>query len=257
MTTGRASKGRTRAARVTRALLLGFAALIVLSVIGFVAWANTGVMTAEAEALAAVKNDPSVTVTDHANAIVMAPTDHSAQVGLVFVPGAKVAPEAYLYKFSAAVKENGLTVVITKPPFNLALFDLRPLSAFTDNAPEVTAWYVGGHSLGGVRACQYAEQPDVEGLLLLGSYCANDLSQSNLRVVSIGGSEDGLSTPEKIAGAAGKLPADAKFVEIAGGNHAQFGNYGTQPGDGLATVSDEQVRSEITSQVASLLQAPE
>lgn len=257
MSAGCDANGRTRGARVTRALLLGLAALILLGAIGFVAWANTGVMSAEAEALAAVESDPRVTVTDHANAIVMSPAHHPSRVGLVFVPGAKVAAEAYLYNFSAAVKENGLTLVITKPPFNLALFDLRALSSFTDDAPDVTTWYVGGHSLGGFRACQYAEQPDVHGLLLLGSYCANDLAQRSLRVVSIGGSEDSLSTPQKIAAAAGKLPADTEFVEIPGSNHAQFGNYGAQAGDGRATVSDEQVRSVMTRQVAALLQAPD
>ncbi|WP_144831664.1 alpha/beta hydrolase [Kocuria rhizophila] len=37
-------------------------------------------------------------------------------------------------------------------------------------APQVNDWFVGGHSMGGVRACRLA--PESEGLLLLGSYCA-------------------------------------------------------------------------------------
>lgn len=250
MSADRAKGGRHR---VRRAVLLSVAALIVLGAIGFVAWANTGVMPAEAETLAAVEADAGVSITGYANAIVMTPTGVRAQVGLVFVPGAKVAPEAYLYKFSAAVKEYALTVVITKPTLNLALFDLRPLSTFTSHAPDVATWVVGGHSLGGVRACRYAEQPDVRGLLLLGSYCANDLSQIGARVISVGGSEDGLSTPDKIAAAANKLPADAKFIEISGANHAQFGNYGPQAGDGQSDVSDTEARSVITSMVGSLL----
>ncbi|MBQ3486823.1 MAG: hypothetical protein IJA71_00920, partial [Clostridia bacterium] len=33
------------------------------------------------------------------------------------------------------------------------------------------------------------------------------------------------------------LPASAAAEELPGGNHAQFGDYGPQKGDGVATVS--------------------
>jgi hypothetical protein len=33
------------------------------------------------------------------------------------------------------------------------------------------------------------------------------------------------------------LPPDTVWVVIEGGNHAQFGNYGFQPGDNVATIS--------------------
>ncbi len=249
----RSERGRSSAKRVTRTVLLSIAALIVIVVVGFVAWAQTGVMPADSQPLAEVMANPGVTVTENGAAIVMAPTGQASGVGLVFIPGAKVAPAAYLYKLSAAVNNGGLTVVITKPILNLAFFDLRPLSRFTDEAPGVTTWFVGGHSLGGVRACQYAQQPQVRGLILFGSYCANDLSELDLTVLSISGSEDGLSTPQKIRKAAHLLPANATFVEIDGANHAAFGNYGEQAGDGRATVSDEHVRVAITSEVLSVV----
>ena len=244
---------RSRAARITRTVLLGLASLIVVTIIGFVAWSKTGIMPAESQPLAAVMTNPRLTITENAAAIVMTPRGRASGVGLVFIPGAKVAPAAYLYKLSATVEEGGLTVVITKPTLNLAFFDLRPLSKFTTEAPDVTTWFVGGHSLGGVRACQYATQPQVRGLILFGSYCPNDLSQLDLRVLSISGSEDGLSTPQKVSKAARQLPADAAMVEIAGANHASFGNYGEQPGDGRASVSDEHVKDSITTQVLDVV----
>ncbi len=129
-----------------------------------------------------------------------------------------------------------MTVVITRPLLNLAFFDPRPLSTFTDLAPDVSTWAVGGHSLGGVRACQLAG--DADALVLFASYCcANDLSASGLPVLSLSGSEDGLSTPQKIADAKGELPATATFVEIPGASHASFGSYGPQPGDGTPTTT--------------------
>lgn len=246
-------KRTSRARRIVRAVLLGFAALLIVAIGGFLIWANTGVMQAEAGALSAVRADSALSIRDSDNAVVMSPAGEPSGIGLVFIPGAKVEPNAYLNKLSEVVAQDGLTVVITKPILNLAFFDQRPLSAFTDQAPGISTWFVGGHSLGGVRACQYAEQPDVAGLILLGSYCANDLSATPIEVLSISGSSDGLSTPEKIKQAKPLLPAETRFVEIDGGNHARFGDYGLQPGDGTAMVSNADVRSIITEEIEALL----
>ncbi|MBW9094563.1 alpha/beta hydrolase [Microbacterium jejuense] len=241
----------TRTPRSRRRILwwvLGsIGALIVLAVVGVVIWSQVGVMAAEPEPLAEVRANPAIEVTDTDAGIVLAPTGESADVGLVYIPGAKVDPWAYAYKLSGLVADDGVTVVITKPWLNLAFFDLRPLSTFTDLAPDVDTWLVGGHSLGGVRACQLAV--DADGLALFASYCANDLSDSGLPVISVSGSEDGLSTPEKIADARDVLPADAALHEIAGASHSSFGDYGPQPGDGTPTIDDDDMRDQLTELV--------
>ena len=74
-----------------------------------------------------------------------------------------------------------------------------------------------------------------------------------LSVLSISGSEDGLSTPEKIRDAAPLLPADAEFVEVPGATHASFGDYGPQAGDGTPSIEDADMTAEITASVAGLL----
>ena len=74
-----------------------------------------------------------------------------------------------------------------------------------------------------------------------------------LPVLSISGSEDGLSTPEKIRDAAPLLPADAEFVEVPGAAHALFGDYGPQAGDGTPSIEDADMTAEITASVAGLL----
>ena len=71
--------------------------------------------------------------------------------------------------------------------------------------------------------------------------------------LSISASEDGLSTPEKIDSAAHLLPADTIFVEIEGGNHASFGAYGPQAGDGKATIPDDDIRAQITEALSPFL----
>lgn len=244
---------RPRRRRVWRWVFGILGGLVVAAVAGVLVWSQVGVMSAEAEPLAAVRADERIAISDDAAGIVLAPASGASGEGLVFIPGAKVDPWAYAAILSGLVTEDDLTVVITKPWLNLAFFDPRSLSTVTDLAPGVGSWLVGGHSLGGVRACQLA--PDAAGLVLFGSYCANDLSQSGLPVVSISGSEDGLSTPQKIADARPNLPADAVMVEIPGAAHASFGAYGPQAGDGTPTATAAEVEAVVVQQVADLARA--
>lgn len=233
-------------ARRVRALGIWILAVVVLIVVVGAVWTHQ-VMAGDRDAALEVWRDDAITITDTETAVVLEPRDAEATRGLVFVPGAKVDPYAYLYKLSGIV-EDGVTVVITKPTLNLALADLRPLEAFTDAAPNIDRWFVGGHSLGGVKACQYATDPDVAGLVLFGSYCAVDLSASGIPVLSFVAENDGLSTPDTVADAAGSLPDDAITVDIPGANHADFGDYGVQPGDGESTADDSEVRQLIADE---------
>ncbi|WP_246159822.1 alpha/beta hydrolase [Microbacterium rhizomatis] len=238
---------RRRGVRILWWTLGSIVVVLIAAVVGVLVWSQLGVMAAEPDPLASVRADPAITITDHPEGIVLAPAEGESTVGLVYIPGAKVDPWAYAAKMSGVVADDDITVVITKPWLNLAFFDLRPLSTFTSLAPGIDTWIVGGHSLGGVKACQLA--PDADALVLFASYCANDLSRSGLPVLSIAGSEDGLSTPEKIADARHLLPADAQLIEIPGAGHASFGNYGPQPGDGDPTISDAEMTDVLTALV--------
>lgn len=244
-----ATRPRRRGLRVLWWILGSLAAVILLGVVAILVWSQVGVMAAEEGPVAAVRANSAIAVTDTDGGIVLAPADGSADVGLVYVPGAKVEPWAYADKLSGLVAEDGITVVITKPWLNLAFFDLRPLGAFTELAPDVDTWLVGGHSLGGVRACQLAT--DADGLALFASYCATDLAASGLPVISVAGSEDGLSTPGEIADARHLLPEDAEMHEIEGASHSSFGDYGPQAGDGTPTISDDDMRRQLTELVGA------
>lgn len=234
--------------------MVGIGAVLALLVGGILIYSQVGVMDAEPDPLARVRADPAISLRDDGAGIVMTPTAGATGEGLVFVPGAKVDPWGYAATLADAVADDGLTVVITRPWLNLAFFDPRPLSTFTDLAPDVSTWAVGGHSLGGVRACQLAT--DAGALVLFASYCANDLSTSGVPVLSLSGSEDGLSTPDKIADAAPLLPDDTVFVEIPGASHASFGAYGAQAGDGTPTIAADEVPRLIAAELAAFLVAP-
>ena len=256
-TPGIPAERRRRGLQIVWWVLGGLGALIVLGVVGIVIWSQVGVYQAEAAPLAEVRENAAIEIADSSAGIVLSPADGGSEVGLVFIPGAKVDPWAYADKLSSTV-EAGVTVVITRPWLNLAFFDLRPLSAFTELAPDVETWIVGGHSLGGVRACQLSA--DADALALFASYCAADISASGLPVLSIAGSEDGLSTPEKVADARPLLPGDAEMEELAGASHSSFGDYGPQDGDGTPSISDDDMRAalgELVSEFAVRLEAAE
>ena len=91
-------------------------------------------------------------------------------------------------------------------------------------------WWVGGHPLGGSMAAQYAVDHagdgTLDGLVLLGSYSASDLSSTNLGAISLYGSNDQVLNRAKLEDNADLLPKGAETVEIEGGNHAGFGAYG-------------------------------
>jgi len=242
---------RLRTRRIVRVGLLSVAGILVAAVVGILVWSQVGVMDAEAEPLAAVRADARIAMSEADGSLVLEPAAGPGGVGLVFVPGAKVQAEAYAAILADVVADDDVTVVITRPWLNLAFFDPRPLSSFTDLVPGVETWLVGGHSLGGVRACQLAT--DADGLVLFGSYCATDLSASGLPVLSLSGSDDGLTTPQKVDDNRQLLPADTTFVEVAGASHASFGDYGPQAGDGTPSISPADMRAEVTAALSALV----
>ena len=105
-------------------------------------------------------------------------------------------------------------------------------------------------------ACEYvAAHPEVfDGLVLLASYPAEstDLSATDVQTVLIYGTEDGVSG-DVFEDSVARLPADTVLVEISGGNHAQFGDYGPQKGDGTPSVSPEQQQRQTAESILSLL----
>ena len=92
-----------------------------------------------------------------------------------------------------------------------------------------------------MAASYLADNTDkLDGLILLGSYSTADISESDVSVLSIYGSEDGVMNREKYDKNKEKLPSDFKEVIIEGGCHAYFGMYGEQDGDGKTVITPEE-----------------
>ena len=173
--------------------------------------------------------------------------------GLIFYPGAKVQPEAYA-PLLKRLAERGILCVLVKPLFNLAIIDMDAANGIEGRYPEIDRWIIAGHSMGGVAACDYAERHESEfdAVALLASYPAVDLSGFEGDVVSLYGTEDGVLNRDRLAEARSSLPATAREVVIDGGNHACFGNYGDQAGDGVARISRESQQVEAADAIAQV-----
>ncbi len=187
--------------------------------------------------IAAVEANPDVTVTTEGETYVLEPAGGDSTAGLVFYPGGRVHPDAYLASLAPLAADANVTVVVPKLPLNLAVLDGDAAARYVtrpdpDVDPDVDTWYVGGHSLGGVMACRYARaNPDrVDGVVLFASYCDRDTSETGLAALSVTGSADTVLNHEASRGALANLPADATTRTLPL-NHSQFGGYRGQPGD--------------------------
>ncbi|MCF2595275.1 alpha/beta hydrolase [Pseudoflavonifractor phocaeensis] len=184
----------------------------------------------------------SVQVEQDGDVIWFVPEDPTA--GLIFYPGGKVEHTAYA-PLMRACAEQGILCALVRMPGNLAVLDTNAADGLQEEYPEVTTWYIAGHSLGGAMAANYAaaHSENFAGLILLAAYSTKDLTQTTLRVLSVYGSEDGVMNRESYEKNRANLPADTTEVVLDGGCHAQFGSYGPQDGDGVPTISgEEQIR---------------
>ena len=221
-------------------IIIGVLLAVVIVLVGFVVWAETP-PSPMPEAYDALKSDSSVTVSV-GNWLVFSPVSSNVSTGFIIYPGGRVDFRSYA-PAAHAIATEGYFVVIPLMPLNLAVFGVGTANDVIGRYPNISSWAIGGHSLGGTMAAQFAfENPSkIKGLVLWAAYPASgtDLSKSNLLVTTIHGSNDGLVSTAQIDDSLKLLPPSTLRVEIAGGNHAQFGCYGDQAGDNAATITRE------------------
>jgi pimeloyl-ACP methyl ester carboxylesterase len=236
-----------------RAIALTVSGLVLIASVAAVLWAVVpyGPMN---EAEGALLSDSVVRV-DRTPFLTFTPRSNTLEVGLIVYPGARVAPAAYA-PAARAIAEEGFLVVVVQMPLNLAVLAPDRANQIIELHPEIKRWAIGGHSLGGAMAARFAlNSGAADGLVLWAAYPAqsDDLSQLVISVTSIYASQDGLATPAEVLASAARLPASARLVRINGGNHAQFGWYGPQPGDQPASISRAEQEHAVVQATIGLL----
>ncbi|MCX6495667.1 MAG: alpha/beta hydrolase [Actinobacteria bacterium] len=249
---------------------IGRSLLVVLSIgwLAIVGWLMPAGATDTA--LQALASDSSVTVVDSPTQVALIPSADIGATGFLFQPGAKVDARAYVSALRPLALA-GHVVVIAKQPLGIAFLATNAIDSARSEFPDVSKWVVGGHSLGGTVAAlqaagasgEQAQSSDsgsapvapIVGLVLFASYPAADMSDSNVPVLSLSGEKDGLSTPDAIAASKPSLPSSTTFIEVPGANHASFGDYGIQFGDGVATASLANAHAAITKATLDFVNA--
>ena len=155
---------------------------------------------------------------------------------IIFYPGAKVEYTSYL-PLLIDLSSKGIDCYLVEMPFNLAFFNIDGADTIIKNS-NYTHYFMAGHSLGGAMASNYVNKTDnnITGLIYLSSHSSVDI---NVPVLSIRGTNDGIINLESYKEAQSRMKDNFTEVIIDGGNHAQFGYYGNQDGDGKATISAE------------------
>ncbi len=233
---------KKRGGKVALIVATGLALAIGAAVI----WYASDYSHADATAIGALSGS---TVTDGAYAC----GDPEADTALILYPGGKVEFTAYAPLAKRIADEAGILVIVPKMPLHLAVFDMDAARDIMPQYPNVTAWYVGGHSLGGAMAASFAaSEPDaVAGVVLLAAYSTEPLTMPAL---SVYGSLDSVLDGDKYVEYRSNLPETTTESVLSGGNHAQFGSYGAQTGDTAAAIAPERQQELTALAVAAWLQ---
>jgi alpha-beta hydrolase superfamily lysophospholipase len=164
------------------------------------------------------------------------------RASIVFYQGGLVTTEAYAV-LGQMLTERGLRVFMPRMPFNLAILNVNAFDRIYKAYDQGEPWFLGGHSLGGASAAFYVDRsPEhINGLFFLGAYPADtiDLKDLDVPVLSINASNDRVVDREKYNSTKALLPPETVYLTIEGGNHANYGFYGQQKGDGVGNLERE------------------
>lgn len=225
-------------------LIAGGMVLLLLAIlVGAFFWYVSDYYRAEDVALQVLAQDSGITVQD--NLTILSPSSPT-DTAIIFYPSVKVEAEAYLPLLDQ-IRQIGVTCILVDMPFHMAIFDADAADQVMTQFPEFQHWYIAGHSMGGAMASKFAsDHPDqVDGLILMGAYIYGNYPDE--KTLTIYGSlnqsvEDHIDYTENI-------------VEIEGGNHAQFGNYGPQKGDLPASISAQEQQAQTVAAIEEFLRS--
>ena len=232
--------------KVLRWLLAAFAVVILVTLFWGIRWA-TYARPPLPEAAAALESDDQVTVT-HDPWLTFSPTGNPPKTGFIFYPGGRVDPKGYA-SLMREIASEGYLVVVPEMPINMAVFNPDIADEIFAYYPEIQNWVIGGHSVGGTMAAQYAgDHPEIiDGLVIWASYPAGsaDISNLDMPVASIYGSRDPGVNDASVDKRKPLLPEDTLYIRIEGGDHHQFGSYEVNPDERHATISRDSQHGQI------------
>lgn len=162
--------------------------------------------------------------------------------GVIVYPGL-LADAAGYSPWARKLAERGYPVYLVKMPLNFSpLAPDRAMRILSDRPDK--AFVIGGHSLGGAVAAQFAarHRQDVQGLFLIASFVDREAGKEvgSLPVLQVAATKDGIITLNVSDREHEQLPGTTEYVNIRGGNHQQFASYAEEWNDYPPAISEEE-----------------
>ena len=237
-----------------RRILVGLVAFAAIVLVALVVWATLSAQ----EATQPAQDILQANNIEREDGLLRFEPRNAATTGVIYYPGGLVEPEAYAGT-AQGLADEGYLVVIPKMPLNLAFTGINRADEIRAHYPEIEAWVIGGHSLGGAMAAEYAKNhvDQLAGLILFASYPANydDFVDFPLPILSIIGSKD----PGAIEQRAfyDHVSESATLFIVEGGNHRQYADYSFQRGDSIPTISAAEQHALIVAGTVEFLKSVE
>ena len=181
---------------------------------------------------------------------------------LVFLPGGGVDPDAYV-PLLRRIAETGVPVALVRLPWRMAFSD--DAKAETWARVQRARARVGaarhlilvGHSRGAALAGGFAfgHASELSGLIMIGTTHPrdHDLSSLTIPVLKVAATRDCVADLDATKANTHNLPTTTTWVVIEGGNHAQFGYYGSQLGDCSADITRDAQQNQTFGAIVSWL----
>lgn len=240
--------------KIFRRLLIVIVALLLLGALSLVGWATINAQAATERAVMVLQDND---VQQAEGQLVFRPPSPTNK-GLIYYPGGLVEPEAYAVT-AQGIADAGYLVVVPKMPLNLAFTGINRADGIQADFPEIESWVIGGHSLGGAMAAEYAQNnvANLDGLILFASHPANNEEFLNfpIPILTIIGSNDP-GAPQQEAFYEAVSDSAKRFI-IEGGNHRQYADYSFQNNDGIPTISVMEQQDQIIAATTQFLNSLE
>jgi dienelactone hydrolase len=234
-----------------RKLIIGLILILLIGTVSFTGWATLSAQDATARAVEVLQENG---IQREKGQLVFR-TSTQTDRGLIYYPGGLVEPEAYAVT-AQGIADAGYLVVVPKMPLNLAFMGINRADLIRRDYPEIESWVIGGHSLGGAMAAEYAKNnaDSLDGLIMFASYPSNNKDYVNFSIpilAIIGSNDPGAAKQMEFYKAAA---GSASIFVIEGGNHRQYADYRFQNNDGVASISTEEQQEQIILAVTNFLE---
>ncbi|WP_162163863.1 alpha/beta hydrolase [Acholeplasma hippikon] len=233
--------------RIIKWTVISIASLFLLLIVGLTIYASNAYKPLD-EMYEAIEqlDTSSITVKETFDSYQLTVNHPKGQI--VIIPGGLVYTESYLFlAYNLSLK--GYNVTVAKALFHLSILTPNYTKKFLSNTlPNI----IIGHSLGGTVAGMIAhDNTKVDHLILLASYTTTQIKHASVLLIT---AENDLVLNKSAYDNSLSNYETYTEIKIEGGNHAGFGWYGNQKGDGIGTITTKNQQQQVIDLITEYLE---